>query len=307
MNKDNKRVSEVSEVSGVSKEFTKNHPSPQRGEGAFVGGAVQMRVRGSILPLKNFSPFTFHFSQQTFRHAERRIDLRDSASQDEILKQVQNDVKDGKSAKKSAFTLAEVLITLGIIGVVAAITMPVMITNYQKHKTVTQLKKFYSILNQAMKLSEAENGEYVNWQAIDDIGISNYYRIYWKPYLKSAKLCTSPSDCGYTSIKPFYDLNGNVHGHDITGSGSRITMILGDGTLLQIMAKPGNAGGYMTVDLNGAKQPNKLGRDVFFFIRTANGQIVPYGYPNGECNGSGVYCAAKIMHDGWKISKDYPW
>ena len=44
--------------------FTKDFPSPQRGEGAFVGGAVQMRVRGSIIPDKNFSLLTFHFSRK---------------------------------------------------------------------------------------------------------------------------------------------------------------------------------------------------------------------------------------------------
>ena len=45
---------------------------------------------------------------------------------------------------KKGFTLAEVLITFGIIGVVAAITMPMLITHYQKQATVNQLKKAYS-------------------------------------------------------------------------------------------------------------------------------------------------------------------
>lgn len=51
---------------------------------------------------------------------------------------------------KKAFTLAEVLITLGIIGVVAAITIPGLITKYQKLATVVKLKKVYSQLNQVM-------------------------------------------------------------------------------------------------------------------------------------------------------------
>ena len=53
----------------------------------------------------------------------------------------------GKGSR--AFTLAEVLITLGIIGFVAAI--PMMITNYQKHVTVTQLKKAYTEFAQALQ------------------------------------------------------------------------------------------------------------------------------------------------------------
>ena len=51
---------------------------------------------------------------------------------------------------KHAFTLAEVLITLGIIGVVAAFTLPNLIANYKKNSTVEQLKVAYSTLNQAV-------------------------------------------------------------------------------------------------------------------------------------------------------------
>ena len=53
--------------------------------------------------------------------------------------------------KRSAFTLAEVLITLGIIGVVAAVTIPALVTTYQKRATESQLKKAY-ILKVALQL-----------------------------------------------------------------------------------------------------------------------------------------------------------
>ena len=69
------------------------------------------------------------------------------------------------------FTLAEVLITLGIIGVVAAMTIPSLITSYNKKITETRLEKFYSIFNQAIRLSVAENGDTDTWddywQALD--------------------------------------------------------------------------------------------------------------------------------------------
>lgn len=42
---------------------------------------------------------------------------------------------------KKAFTMPEVLITLGIIGIVAAITLPALIGKYQKIQTINQLKK----------------------------------------------------------------------------------------------------------------------------------------------------------------------
>ena len=59
--------------------------------------------------------------------------------------------------QKLGFTLAEVLITLGIIGIVAAMTIPVLITNYQKKTTATRVKKAYSELLLAIKLSESFN------------------------------------------------------------------------------------------------------------------------------------------------------
>lgn len=61
--------------------------------------------------------------------------------------------------RKSAFTLAEILITLGIIGIVAAMTIPTLMTKYAKQRTETQLKSFYSRINQTLKMSAAENGD----------------------------------------------------------------------------------------------------------------------------------------------------
>ena len=64
---------------------------------------------------------------------------------------------------KRAFTLAEVLITLGIIGIVAALTMPALIGNYRKSQTVTQLKKIYSALQQSILMSQNEYGDIADW------------------------------------------------------------------------------------------------------------------------------------------------
>lgn len=61
--------------------------------------------------------------------------------------------------KKFGFTLAEVLITLGVIGIVTALTLPSVVANYQKQKTVSFVKKFYNEINNAIKLSVAENGD----------------------------------------------------------------------------------------------------------------------------------------------------
>ena len=67
------------------------------------------------------------------------------------------------SPRKVAFTLAEVLITLGIIGVVAAMTLPTLVANYKEKQRVTQLKKSYSILQQAYLRAVEKHGEAQYW------------------------------------------------------------------------------------------------------------------------------------------------
>ena len=70
-----------------------------------------------------------------------------------------------KAKNKLAFTLAEVLITLGIIGIVAALTLPALIQTNKNKEVETKLKKIYSVMNQAILISETANGpkEYWTW------------------------------------------------------------------------------------------------------------------------------------------------
>ena len=76
-----------------------------------------------------------------------------------ITLQIEGDfmVSNDRKAKYLAFTLAEVLITLGIIGVVAAMTIPTLMSAYREKVIVNQLKKVHAVLNQAFKLAVAEN------------------------------------------------------------------------------------------------------------------------------------------------------
>lgn len=67
--------------------------------------------------------------------------------------------------KIKAFTLAEVLITLGIIGIVAAMTLPIIVGKYQERVLVTAAQKAYSIMSNALTKWNAEHevvGEYVS-------------------------------------------------------------------------------------------------------------------------------------------------
>lgn len=68
-----------------------------------------------------------------------------------------------------SFTMAEVLITLGIIGIVAAMTLPALIQKYQKQETSARLKKFYTTMNQAIMMSEIDNGDMRYWILIQQV------------------------------------------------------------------------------------------------------------------------------------------
>ena len=76
---------------------------------------------------------------------------------------------------KFGFTLAEVLITLGIIGVVAAITIPNLIQNNFEKKTISQLRETQSIISQAVRMAEEEYGDVEGWVYMD-IASSNQDR-----------------------------------------------------------------------------------------------------------------------------------
>lgn len=86
---------------------------------------------------------------------------------------------------KSGFTLAEVLITLGIIGIVAALTMPALIVHHRKSVAETRLKKFYTNINQAIILSEAENGDRKSWayDSASEEAFEKTYNTYFDKYL----------------------------------------------------------------------------------------------------------------------------
>ena len=216
--------------------------------------------------------------------------------------------------KKVAFTLAEVLITLGIIGVVAAMTLPTVIQNYQKQETVTRLKSTYSVLNQVYKISIAENGEPENWVPVGEISVEEYFNKYFKPYIKILKMCETYKDCGYKTQTPWIMLEGSQSQTSIGKYDNWVTCVLPNGTVILYMSFINENHAETThtiVDLNGAKGPNRFGRDVFRFDRIKNIGFVPSGYnsTNIDCTKttSGAGCAAKIMKDNWQISDDYPW
>ena len=223
--------------------------------------------------------------------------------------------------RRPAFTLAEVLITLGIIGIVASLTMPTLIANYKKQETISRLKKAYSIINQALKLSEAQNGEYSQWEDGQALGADVYLQKYWLPYFNVLKICYSFKECGYTNKFPYKELKGTQSALLFSGNNSRIPFITSDGIVYIISIAiggdantPGEKSSLIYIDINGSKKPNVIGKDVFVFQRVNGKGILPYYYNqvsnviNSSCSktGNGNTCATKLIRNGWKFSEDYP-
>lgn len=229
-----------------------------------------------------------------------------------------------KLLNKPAFTLAETLITLGIIGVVAAMTIPNLITEHQKRVTVTRLQHAISVMNQSYRLAFDEVGE-ASPKEIYSMGGEAFVGKYWSPYLKISNICNKHTDCGYKNRKPFRYSNGNKAPQAVsTLKDDVIWFQTIEGFVYAVyyykQSDTANAG-FMYVDITGGSGPNIFGRDVFILARVIDGEkggsIMPFGYNlstdqvNKSCtkggNNSTNCCAEKIRRAGWQIDKSYPW
>jgi len=206
--------------------------------------------------------------------------------------------------KRLAFTLAEVLITLGIIGVVAALTIPTLMANYQKVQYVTGLKKAYAEITEALKLMANDHGcpDNLKCTGIFD-GDNDMLGNEFKKYIKVAKDCGTktynPNDentkCTSATVDDFYDgsdgrsdANTVYEGYYnfITADGFSVTLANYDGNCESndVDSAPdlnlSKVCGLVYIDVNGLKGPNNEGRDIFSFLIT-NGKG-PALYPNGS-------------------------
>lgn len=181
---------------------------------------------------------------------------------------------------KKAFTLAEVLITLGIIGVIASFTIPALINKTNKRELETAFKKQYSTLQQAVMMIKTEDSldlDYENYGSEFSKRLADKY--------KSAKDCgTIKYNTGCilknedNSFTYYKTLNGNTLMTTFFDDGGFITP---DGVLLLI--EQGNqakdeTGYIISIDVNGyIKRPNKMGYDLFMFQITKDGRVLPMG------------------------------
>ncbi len=237
--------------------------------------------------------------------------------------------------RKIAFTLAEVLITLGIIGVVAAMTLPAIIQKKNEIETVTKLKKSYSVLNQAFKMAEVKYGDISDWAEWNDAEvILDKYIIpeirgvkkYGKATNSKLALCYEPNFKLHnpeTDNSSQYTWMDGVHISSPFFTNKTASFKLNDGSCIGLNPSkelPTEDSDDLRffynifIDINGMRGPNVAGEDLFFFTIN-NNAIRPYGYNwsyddisstkdnacNRKANLGGYTCAARIMSDGWTI------
>ena len=215
--------------------------------------------------------------------------------------------------KRAAFTLAEVLITLGIIGVVAAMTIPTLITTHNKRVVETRLEKFYSSMNQAIRMAELDYGARELWfeDNSDRALQEKWCKKYIIPYMNVIHYGTR--GVAYRFFMYFSD-------------GSAVAM--GDGNGRDWFFFPGNP--EKCEKLGNYTYRSYIGRCAFAFyyhpVRKSDGSFYqwnfePYmaGWDDTEnslknhstfgCNENSVwpaYCTRWIQINGWRIPDDYP-
>lgn len=236
---------------------------------------------------------------------------------------------------KHGFTLAEVLITLGIIGVVASLTLPAIVQKNNNKVVETRLKKFYSMINQAVQRAEADYGDRTYWYQdtntidADQDGkpipgsstIEKWWNKYMAPYIKTVNTKYNEEALPIfmfadgsqlmaahtTSMRDWYFFTGDMY-KCIDKYGS-LDESMGKCAFLFIFMPGGdNADGdYVNRDEKWKYHRNK-GFEPYKYAwdGTREGLINGVEHKRGCNTNAGAYCTALIQLNNWKIPKDYP-
>ena len=221
---------------------------------------------------------------------------------------------------KKAFTLAEVLITLSILGVVAAISIPSIIRHYQEKATVVKLKKVYSNLNSAFEEATLEHGpvpEWFNSNLYQTIEINIYNII--KSYFNVIEECTPNNGNCFAPLTEYKNIIGGDTYFSVYSTAYNNDKIFtsNDGISIWIHShtkdKCISGEEYcfaIYVDVNGRKDPNRQGLDLFKIsafhgINGKSDYLVPdcnraqciSKIINGSYNG-GLGCACWVLYKG---------
>lgn len=229
--------------------------------------------------------------------------------------------------KNFGFTLAEVLITLGIIGVVAALTIPQLVSNYQKKVVPIRLKKMYNTLWDAIHMAEEENGPTDNWTFSDDDEAREFYKTQIKSRMKCVDrkvnrsyyfkdMNCSLSDGSYIVLNnmrsygllevifyPFSDEKSLSYNYATPGNKHRRNYFICNVWLAPRKVPDSELPAKTEVTVMN-QDATKVPRD-----KLLNGPG-PGNSPNQFCGNGGTgaaSCFQLIKRDGWEIKDDYPW
>lgn len=216
-------------------------------------------------------------------------------------------------------TLAEVLITMAIIGVVCAMTIPTLMQKKFEQETTTKLKKAYSTLSNAYTLAAQENGTPDTWSLGGDSDPTGALNILtnFSPFLHITKNCGSNSGCFPSQYNYLQNLADTTN-YNTWSAYSKAQ--LSDGTIVAFTVRDANClqprGGTQIlsntcaialVDINGLQGPNRHGVDAFWFTISKYG-IVPHGTQfdtsqtfsatcRDKTTATGTGCAAWVIYN----------
>lgn len=220
---------------------------------------------------------------------------------------------------KKAFTLAEVLITLGIIGIIAAMTLPALIQRHTNKVVATRLKKFYTTFNEAILLAETKYGDRAYWYSdvegveLDEEGnpimstsqINQWFQKYFSDYIViKKKLNTSGTIRYYLSDGSAFQLGADEN----IKSSKAVTFFPGNPDKCPEMAY-GQCRFYFHYypisDNSEWKYYYKKGLEPCKWNWDGKQETL-YNYCRQKGTNNAKYCTAIIQLNGWEIPEDYP-
>lgn len=213
--------------------------------------------------------------------------------------------------KKFGFTLSEVLITLGIIGIVAVLTIPAVMKNYRNRLYVAQLQKTYAQISDAVQaiMTDEHTGSFYETKAALANNCTNANSgdcsagagYFLNKYFKVVKRnCGSGTNaCAASSYQSISGANAGRLAGDYciqTTNGAAICM-------KRNTDASGNVFVDLNIDVNGQADPNITGRDVFYLTVQTNGTVTDYrNTDEGSCSSpTSAGCFNKVRNAGWKM------
>ena len=213
---------------------------------------------------------------------------------------------------KIAFTLAEVLVTLSILGVVAAIMIPGTVQKIKDRQTVTEVKKVYSMLQNAIDIAIIENGQMASWawpkkEDYNNAENAQYFASVLAKYLYVSRNCVNSVQGECRKDYTIKTLQGESHNHGywinnyynnviVLKNGMTVTCfprVMASDTAHPIIS--------LRVDVNGSKNPNREGYDNFYFDFKSDGSFWNHSKDKVRCNATKAYSIADDLnsHSCW--------